>query len=357
VLDAAARLANSGVGLTATARTHMLHTAAAVVRQLPGMASAVNTSTALLEVLSAALACTKERQVPTPAEALAAHTQAVTVAAAVGRMLSAAAIPGHGLIASGVCVSVAAVKRPIAQLDSFQLPVGPETDVGTALDIVRMTQPRRARVLQQADGSETDGTETIGTGDYSITDGDVATDDAAAEPPPPPPAANASVVLPSYLSSSCGAADGASCPVAITLQATYYSSAALFTEVFPSQLLPTMAVTNITAVTGVLEFFVPDWPAADVGVCDSTEAAAGECDMHVLLPAAEYVAARPTACMRFEEGALKGFPQQPGMGFVGECGGGWPAAAVGAAAECWLQLLCAAGVHGSRCLVCMEAGA
>jgi hypothetical protein len=41
-------------------------------------------------------------------------------------MLAAAAIPGHGLTATARCASVAAVKRPIAQLDGFQLPVGPQ---------------------------------------------------------------------------------------------------------------------------------------------------------------------------------------------------------------------------------------
>jgi hypothetical protein len=65
----------------------------------------------------------------------------------------------------------------------------------------------------------------------------------------------------------------------------------------PRSPLPTpqvASVTNVTAITGVLSFSVPDWPAASVGLCDSTTATMGMCDMQILLPATGYQLTRKT---------------------------------------------------------------
>jgi hypothetical protein len=294
LLDAASRIATSGATLSATAKANMLSTAASIVRQLPRMPAAVNTSTALLEVLSAGMECgsgLSSPQPPSVADALLANAQATAITEAVAHMLAAAALPGHGLIADAVCVSVAAIKRPLVQLDSYQMPVGNTVAAAAgSLDMVNMQRTRASRVLSQAQISL-----SIAAGSTSV------------------------VVLPSYLSASCGAEAGASCPLTLSVSATYYNSADAFTSIFPAQLLPTAAITNITSVTGVLTFDLPDWPASDVGVCDSTESVSGRCDMHVLLPASSnFVASRSTACLMLEEGVLKGFPKQPGISFVGE---------------------------------------
>lgn len=297
LLDAASRIATSGATLSATAKAHMLSTAAGIVRQLPRMPAAVNTSTALLEVLTAGIDCGSglaSQQPPSVADALLANAQATAITEAVAHMLAVAALPGHGLIADAACVSVAAIKRPIGQLDSYQMPVGNAVAAAAgSLDMVHMQRTRASRVLSQA--KEAPSTLATVAGSTSI------------------------VVLPSYLSASCGTQAGSSCPLTLSVSATYYNSADTFTSIFPSQLLPTAAVTNITSITGVLTFDLPDWPASDVGVCDSTESVAGRCDMHVLLPASDaFVASRSTACLMFEEGVLKGYPKQPGVSFVGE---------------------------------------
>ncbi len=86
-----------------------------------------------------------------------------------------------------------------------------------------MARPRRAsRTLAQAEGAP------------PAEDGYPAAAAAAA-------AGNASVVLPGYLSSSCSTSAGAPCPITLTLQATYFPSPDVLTDIFPAQLLQARA--------------------------------------------------------------------------------------------------------------------
>jgi hypothetical protein len=202
-----------------------------------------------------------------------------------------------------------------------------------SLDLINAARPARfARTLTEAPPES-----------YPPAEG-------ASAPPAPAAPANASLVLPSHLSASCSTSEGAPCPVTLTLQAAFYPSPDVLTNIFPAQLLqvggppsacrrgspacfpprqpaclqqpccsrcaqggrprqtfapppPATAphhhrqvasVTNVTAITGVLSFSVPDWPAASVGLCDSTTAITGACDMHILLPAPDYQLTRRT---------------------------------------------------------------